>query len=184
VTTTDQVRVYGSALPSGLATATTYYVVNETDGSIALATSAANAIAGTLISLGSTGTIGLWGMGAVGNNVPYTQVFNALTTEASDSGVEVDLADDIDFLGLHQENMNYGLLAMEQAKVTTVGGIQATVTNGFYAASLSRISIDNLTIQGTYTNIFLCNGARRLHYCRPTERRQFNDWIRYHSALE
>jgi len=55
--------------------------------------------------------------------------------------------------------MNYGLLAMEQAKVTTVGGIQATVTNGFYAASLSRISIDNLTIQGTYTNIFLCNGA-------------------------
>lgn len=45
-----------STLPSGLTTGTTYYAIKVTSATIKVATSSANATAGTAVSLGSTGT--------------------------------------------------------------------------------------------------------------------------------
>jgi hypothetical protein len=56
----------GAALPTGLATATTYFIVNLSADTFGLATSKANAIAGTLVTLAKDNTISAFHPAAFG----------------------------------------------------------------------------------------------------------------------
>ena len=79
--TGDQVQLYpnpyvaGSALPTGLSTGTTYFVIALTPTTIQLATTLVNALAGTAITLSSTGT-GLFNLTVAGT--PANQLATTL----------------------------------------------------------------------------------------------------------
>lgn len=88
--TTDEIQMHGSNLPSGLSTGTTYWVIRTGPKTFKLASSKANARAGTAIAV-SGGTPADWGIQAFPTSgtpyQPFSFMFVLLTSQRQTYGI-------------------------------------------------------------------------------------------------
>lgn len=148
-----QVQIVGENLPTGLATATTYWVIRRSATQIALASSEANAIAGTAVTF-SGGTVTAFALTVPDSAVgAYTVHLDGASVEGCLQAIYADRSGPI-VARLHCEE-NKQTFFVNQSRLHIVGGLYANAADdggaGVLIAGyglLSTVSVD----AAPYTN--------------------------------
>jgi hypothetical protein len=130
------VTLIGTNLPTGLATATSYYVIRIDARTIKLAISRVNAIAGIAITFsgGTVTTFGISGNG-FGALSPYSVILQNVSSQNSIQALYLCGASDVK-VGLHVENCKSSIYAYQS---------QLTIDGGAYANAADAVRFDGTT---------------------------------------
>ena len=167
--TGDQLRFVGASLPSGVATATNYYAIRIDHTHFALASSEANALAGTQIAV-SGGAVTAYGWVTNDGTIlspsgPYSIKLNNPTVQSREIGVRITFSQDID-INVHVEQTRRAIEIVE-SQVSIRSGVFANGAsdggNGvlFYVEGFtSQVEVTGMpTMSGTVDKIYTLPNA-------------------------